>query len=83
QFSHSDYAHTEYESGVAGTRFTNQGNDLRLEARHERFAGLDGVIGLQAESGRFAALGEEAFAPMSRSSSQALFIHEELPTSWG
>lgn len=83
QFSHSDYAHTEYESGVAGTRFTNQGNDLRLEARHERFAGLDGVIGLQAETGRFAALGDEAFAPMSRTSSQALFIHEELPTSWG
>src|SRR5450830_1357782 len=83
QFSHSDYAHTEYESGVAGTRFTDQGNDFRLEARHERFAGLDGVIGLQAETGRFAALGEEAFAPMSRSSSQALFIHEELPTAWG
>jgi iron complex outermembrane receptor protein len=66
---------------VAGTRFTNQGNDLRLEARHERWRGWK-VIGLQAER-RFAALGEKAFAPASRSSSQALFIHEELPTAWG
>ncbi|MDD0809851.1 TonB-dependent receptor [Curvibacter sp. RS43] len=83
QFSHSDYRHTEYESGVAGTRFSNQGNDLRLEARHQPWSGVQGVVGFQAESGRFAAVGDEAFAPYSRSSSQALFVHEELPTAWG
>jgi iron complex outermembrane receptor protein len=41
------------------------------------------VVGLQAESGRFSALGDEAFAPASRTRSQALFVHEEMATAWG
>jgi iron complex outermembrane receptor protein len=28
-------------------------------------------------------VGDEAFAPFSRTRSQALFVHEELPTTWG
>jgi iron complex outermembrane receptor protein len=28
-------------------------------------------------------VGDEAFAPFSRTRSQALFVHEELPTDWG
>jgi len=86
KLSHSDYRHTEYAGGVAGTTFTNQGNDLRLEARHRPMAalgGLKGLIGFQSESGRFSADGEEAFAPHSRTQQNALFIAEELPTSWG
>lgn len=86
KLSRSDYHHTEYTSGVAGTTFTNQGNDLRLEAKHRPIAalgGLEGLIGFQSESGRFSADGEEAFAPHSRTQQNALFIAEELPTSWG
>ena len=86
KLSHSDYSHTEYTGGVAGTTFTNQGNDLRLEARHHAITGLgglEGLIGFQSESGRFSADGAEAFAPHSQTQQNALFIHEELPTSWG
>ncbi|MBA2673030.1 TonB-dependent receptor [Ramlibacter sp.] len=83
QLSHSDYSHTEFDAGAPGTVFRNQGNDLRLEARHRKFGALDGVIGLQVENGRFSAAGEEAFAPYSRTRQRALFAYEELGTSWG
>jgi iron complex outermembrane receptor protein len=83
QFSHTDYRHTEYEAGAPGTVFGNMGNDFRLEARHAKLGPLEGVIGLQAETTRFSADGEEAFAPHSRTRQQALFAYEELPTSWG
>jgi len=84
--SRTEYRHTEYEGSEAGTTFSNAGNDLRIEARHrpiEALGGLQGVIGLQSERASFAADGEEAFAPHSRTRSTALFLYEELPTSWG
>ncbi|MFT4265818.1 MAG: TonB-dependent receptor [Xenophilus sp.] len=84
--SRTEYQHTEYEGGEVGTTFTNNGNDLRIEARHrpvEALGGLEGVVGLQSEHTRFAAVGEEAFAPYSHTHSTALFLYEELPTSWG
>jgi iron complex outermembrane receptor protein len=40
-------------------------------------------VGVQAESSRFSAVGAEAFAPFSRTRSQAVFVHEEMPTAWG
>ena len=83
QFSHSDYLHTEFDAGNPGTVFRNRSNDLRLEARQARLGNLDGVIGLQADSGRFSAVGDEAFVPFSRTRSTALFAHEELGMSWG
>lgn len=83
RLSHTDYQHTEFDNGVAGTVFANQGQDLRVEARHQAVAGWQGVLGTQIESGRFSALGDEAFVPFSRTRSQALFVHEELPTAWG
>jgi iron complex outermembrane receptor protein len=83
KLSHTDYRHTEYEGGAAGTVFANVGNDLRLEARHRSIAGFEGLVGWSSESGRFSADGEEAFAPHSRTKSNALFLHEEYATSWG
>jgi len=83
QASHTDYQHTEYEGGEVGTTFRKRGNDLRVEVRHAPLGPLRGLIGLQAESSRFSAIGEEAFAPYSRSQNTALFLHEELPTGWG
>lgn len=80
---HTDYKHTEFLAGEPETRFANQATDLRLEARHEKLGAWEGVVGLQAESGRFSALGDEAFAPVSRTRSQALFVHEEMATAWG
>jgi len=83
RLSHTDYQHTEFEGAQAGTVFANQGEDLRIEARHRPLAGWQGVAGVQTESSRFSAVGDEAFAPFSRTRSQALFVHEELPTDWG
>jgi iron complex outermembrane receptor protein len=83
RLSHTDYQHTEFEGAQAGTVFANKGQDLRIEARHRPVAGWQGVVGVQTESSRFSAVGDEAFAPFSRSRSQAVFVHEELPTAWG
>ena len=83
QFSHTDYQHTEFEGAEAGTRFKNRGNDFRVEARHAKLGPVEGVIGVQGESNRFSAEGEEAFAPSSRTTQLALFAYEELPMSWG
>lgn len=83
QLGHSDYRHTEFDAGAPGTVFKNKGHDLRLEARHAKLGPLEGVIGLQAENTRFSADGEEAFAPYSRTRQAALFMHEEVATSWG
>jgi iron complex outermembrane receptor protein len=83
QWSHTNYRHTEFESGAPGTVFGNNGSDFRLEARHAKFGAFDGVIGLQTESARFSADGAEAFAPYSRTKQRAIFALEEKATSWG
>ncbi|MDF2464799.1 MAG: TonB-dependent receptor [Ramlibacter sp.] len=81
--SHTDYSHTEFDAGEPGTVFKNRGNDFRVEARHAKLGALDGIIGVQGESSRFSADGEEAFAPHSRTRVNALFAYEELGTAWG
>ncbi|RIX80218.1 TonB-dependent receptor [Acidovorax cavernicola] len=81
--SRTDYRHTEYEGREAGTTFSNLSNDLRIEARHEKIGNLEGLVGFSRETNRFAADGSEAFAPHSRTRSNAMFLHEELGTSWG
>lgn len=83
QYSYTDYAHTEFDTGVAGTMFKNRGSDFRLEARHAKLGNLEGIVGVQAEASRFSADGTEAFAPYSKSRQQALFAYEEYGTSWG
>jgi iron complex outermembrane receptor protein len=83
QYSHTDYMHTEFTGGVPGTVFRNKGGDFRLEARHRALAGMEGVIGLQAQNTRFSAVGAEAFAPYSQTSQNAAFVYEEYGTGWG
>lgn len=81
--SQTDYQHTEYEGGEAGTVFKNTGNDLRVTARHAKLGAWEGVLGLHSEAGRFSADGTEAFAPYSRTVQHAVFAFEELPLDWG
>lgn len=87
--SQTDYRHTELNRGNPATTFTNQGSDFRLEATHAPVAGfgalngLRGAWGLSNEDFRFAALGDEAFIPRTRSRQTGLFLLEELPASWG
>ena len=83
KLSHTDYRHTEFEGAEAGTTFSNMSNDLRVEVRHEKIGPLEGLMGFSAETNRFAADGEEAFAPHSRTRSRALFLYEEMGTSSG
>ncbi len=83
QAGHTDYRHYEAAPGAPGTVFSNQGNDYRIEMRHAKLGPLEGVIGLQGEHTRFAAVGEETFAPFSRTQQTAMFAFEELATSWG
>ena len=79
----TDYTHTEFEGRDAGTLFKSNGHDLRVEARHAPWGALNGVVGLQTESSNFSADGAEAFAPYSNTRQSALFVYEELATSWG
>ena len=81
--SQSEYQHTEYEDGEAGTVFKNKGHDLRLVARHARIGPWQGVLGVQSETAQFSADGTEAFAPYSRTVQNAVFAFEEMPFSWG
>jgi iron complex outermembrane receptor protein len=83
KLSHTDYRHTEFEGAEAGTKFSNMSNDLRIEARHRKIGNFEGLVGFSSETNRFAADGAEAFAPHSRTRSHALFLYEELGTSWG
>ncbi len=83
QLSHTRYTHTEFEGAATGTVFNNSGNDLRLEAKHAKWGNIEGVVGIQHDGNRFSADGAEAFAPYSRSRSQALFAYEEAKFDWG
>ncbi len=83
QAGHTDYRHTEFDAGAPGTVFSNKGADVRIEARHGKLGPLDGVVGVQLDSSRFSAVGDEAFAPFSRTRQSAVFVHEELTTAWG
>lgn len=78
-----DYQHTEYEGAAPGTVFGSRSGELRLELRHAPLGAWEGVMGVQAESSRFSATGEEAFAPFSRTRQLALFVYEEMPMPWG
>ena len=81
--SQSDYQHTEYEDGEAGTVFKNKGHDLRLVARHANLGPWAGVLGVQSDTAQFSADGTEAFAPYSRTVQNAVFAFEEMPLVWG
>lgn len=76
--SHSDYKHIELENGSVGTTFKNTGNDIRAELKHVKLGVMQGVVGLQSESFRFSAVGEEAFVPETKTRNHAVFAYEEI-----
>jgi len=82
QASQTKYKHTEFDAGQAGTVFANQGHDIRLQARHKAWrtgkGAWEGVWGWQTEQAQFSADGAEAFAPFSKTRTQALFAIEEF-----
>lgn len=74
----TDYAHDEKEGDEVATTFTNEGYDARAELEHAPIGGWRGIVGVQASRSDFAAIGDEAFLPESRTTSTALFALEEF-----
>ena len=77
--AYTDYIHKEIENGSINTTFKNQGVDGTFELGHQPLLGMKGLVGLQFESGKFQALGAEAFVPSSKTNSQSIYLYEELP----
>lgn len=74
----TEYRHDEVEeSGEVGTRYSNDTWEGRLELLHEEAGPFHGVFGLQAISGEFSALGEEAFIPPIEHLDAGLFLLED------
>ncbi|MBA4178218.1 MAG: membrane receptor protein [Leptothrix sp. (in: Bacteria)] len=86
QAAGTDYRHQEIEGGGAvGTTFKTRGGDARFEAVHRAFsvgsARIEGTVGMQFDSARLSALGEEAFVPSTRTRQAAAFLLERW--TWG
>lgn len=79
RFGVTDYEHVELEGAEVGTRFTNDGLEGRLEARHKPLGRVAGTWGVQWTSTDFEAMGEEAYIPPNASTAAAVFAFEELP----
>lgn len=78
KISDSRYGHTEFEdAATAGTRFTNNETQARIEAVHQPIAGFRGVVGVQLGQREFAAIGDEAYVPATKSQQAGLFVLEE------
>ncbi len=81
KLAYNDYKHTELEDGVAGTTFTNEGYESRVEAIQTPWWIFDhGVVGFQSNHSVFAALGEEAIVPRSDIDSLAFFTIQDIHT---
>ena len=87
QLGHTRYTHTEYDNQVAGTRFDNTGDDLRIEAQQKPLqlssGTWAGTTGVQMERNQLLADGVEKFVGPSRTQSTAVFTHQRLQTQWG
>ena len=71
-----DYEHTEFEApGEAGTVFTNEGVEGRVEFDHV-IAGFEGAFGVQYADREFSAVGEEAFISPTDIQNFGVFIYE-------
>lgn len=87
-FGIGSYEHVELEGDEVGTRFTNDGWEGRVEARHTPIdlwgGSWEGAAGVQAFNREFEASGEEAFVPPSETSDWGLFVVERWDRgSWG
>jgi iron complex outermembrane recepter protein len=73
-FASTRYQHQEIEgTGEVGTTFKNRGDEWRIEAKTANYGPWRAVVGAQGERSSFSALGEEAFVPPSKTTSNAVF----------
>lgn len=75
--AYTDYEHVEIEDGQVGTRFTNQGSDIRLSATHADINAWHGVFGIQYHHSDYAADGDEAYTPPTETQTAAIFVVEQ------
>ncbi|MEO6699499.1 MAG: TonB-dependent receptor [Paraperlucidibaca sp.] len=78
KLSDSRYGHTEFEdAATVGTRFSNNETQARIEAVHQAIDGFRGVVGVQLGQREFAAIGDEAYVPATKSQQAGIFVLEE------
>ena len=82
---YADYEHIEFEpNGEAGTVFSNEGWEGRLELVDKEMnflnGSLNGAIGFQFILREFSAIGEEAFVPPTDSEQFGIFAVKEYTT---
>ncbi len=75
--SYNDYEHRELEGDEVGTRFEQQGLDVRINLDHAEVAHWRGTLGVQYVEIDFSAEGAEAFVPPARTEQLALFLFEK------
>jgi iron complex outermembrane receptor protein len=77
RMSNTDYQHSEIDAGVIGTTFKNKGTGGSFEIGHKELYGLNGLIGFAFDNSQFKSIGDEAFAPNSKTTSQSVYMLEE------
>jgi len=78
RFALTDYQHAEMEGSATGTQFSNDAWQQRLQLGLSEMQGWHGVLGVQASSEEFAAVGEESFIPVTDIKSQGMFLIEDF-----
>ncbi len=71
--AYSKYEHREIAAGETGTIFQNRGVESRIDAKKG-----DLLFGAQQQYFKFSADGDEAFLPMTKNTSYALFGYHEF-----
>lgn len=74
-----DYQHIEFEGSKAGTTFTSDGWEARVDAVHQPWGPLRGSFGVQLGSTDLVAVGAEGFIPFTTTDELAAFVLEEVP----
>lgn len=73
---YTDYQHSEIENGEIGTTFKNTSKELRSNFEH-RIGQWHGALGYHYLHSDYAAQGEEAFTPATKTTSHSFFVLEE------
>lgn len=77
KFAYTDYQHQEIEDGAIGTTFKNNSMEMKADLYHQEYKGWQGAWTLHYKYSDFEAVGEEAFAPPSKTDSFAVAWLEE------
>ncbi len=75
--SYDDYEHRELEGSETGTRFEQNGLEIRGNLDHGEIASWRGTLGVQYVETDFEARGDEAFVPPSMTRQVAVFAFEK------